>query len=211
MTKRKEKNVLTTGNIKKNQTPYERLARLNKHRNVEITSPSEANDFVSHEKKSHKNVTIATGSSATRIIHYEVETEEEYETGDEDEDEEVDDIKYEDGFEDAHQDTVESTDPYHPQQQYRHHSEQGREHHSELLTAPKEIASEPAEALRVFAGNIGQGPLFHTFSTNLCTTADALVREAATRFDLYNRPEYTEGTIEYYIAVQGLDGGNTPS
>ena len=85
--------------------------------------------------------------------------------------------------------------------------EQDKGQHLDPLTAPKGTAPEIAEELRVFAGNIGQGPLFHTFSTSLSTTADVLVREAAARFDLYNRPEYAEGTIEYYIAVQGLDGG----
>ncbi|KAI9255765.1 hypothetical protein BDA99DRAFT_517551 [Phascolomyces articulosus] len=198
------------------ETPYERLARLNKHRNVEITSPSEANEFVPHEKKSHKNVTIATGASATRIIHYEVESEEEYESGAEEEGEEDDeeDDDENDTFEDAHQDIMDSSDPYNPQHQQQQYVQQSSEQeqlhhnqHSDLLTVPEGTATlEPTEELRVFAGNIGQAPLFHTFSINLSTTADVLVREAATSFDLYNRPEYAEGTIEYYIAVQGLDG-----
>ncbi|KAI8140823.1 hypothetical protein BJV82DRAFT_715401 [Fennellomyces sp. T-0311] len=179
------------------ETPYERLARLNKHRNVEITSPSDANEFVQLEKKSRKNVTIATGAGATRVIHYEVESEEEPdESGAEEDhanDDEDDDDDDDDAFEDAHQDIIEEQPQVHHQQ-----------YNADLLAVPEQ--AEAAEELRVFAGNIGQAPLFHTFSISLSTTADVLVREAATRFDLYSRPEYAEGTIEYYIAVQGLDG-----
>lgn len=63
--------------------------------------------------------------------------------------------------------------------------------------------------LRVFAGNIGQGPLFHTFSILVNTTADELIKIAVNRFGILdNHIEPSEDTtIEYYIAVQGMDGG----
>ncbi|KAI8367509.1 uncharacterized protein BYT42DRAFT_128875 [Radiomyces spectabilis] len=68
-------------------------------------------------------------------------------------------------------------------------------------------AHEPLEEIRVFAGNIGQDPLFHTFRIPASCTAEELVQQAVARFDI---PSYTaageEGTIEYYLAVQGTDG-----
>ncbi|KAI7885653.1 hypothetical protein K492DRAFT_180214 [Lichtheimia hyalospora FSU 10163] len=174
------------------QTPYERLARLNKHRNVEITSPAATDDADPTPKFSSKNVTIAA-DEATRVIHYEVESEDEGDN-DTDNDNDHDDDDDDDDFQDAH-DSVDATDE---------------------ITAAPEMASltvpetggggEVHEPLRVFAGNIGQeAPLFHTFSIGLSTTADELVKDAVSRFALDLAA--TEGTIiEYYIAVQGLDG-----
>lgn len=61
--------------------------------------------------------------------------------------------------------------------------------------------------LRVFAGNIGQGPLFHTFSISLSTTADELVKASVQKFGIINSLEPSQDTtIEYYLAVQGMDG-----
>lgn len=61
--------------------------------------------------------------------------------------------------------------------------------------------------LRVFAGNIGQGPLFHTFSISLSTAADELVKTSVQKFGMNNNMEPSEDTtIEYYLAVQGMDG-----
>lgn len=56
-------------------------------------------------------------------------------------------------------------------------------------------------SLRVFGGNIGQGPLFHTFDVRSVTTTEDLLREVIERFDI------VDSTSEYYIAVQGADGG----
>jgi hypothetical protein len=61
--------------------------------------------------------------------------------------------------------------------------------------------------LRVFAGNIGQGPLFQTISVNENTTADELVNAAVDRFGIKDSDVSQDTTIEYYISVQGLDGG----
>lgn len=61
--------------------------------------------------------------------------------------------------------------------------------------------------LRVFAGNIGQGPLFHSFSISLSTTADELVKTSVQKFGMINSIEPSQDTtIEYYLAVQGMDG-----
>ncbi|CAO3586314.1 unnamed protein product [Absidia cylindrospora] len=58
------------------------------------------------------------------------------------------------------------------------------------------------ETLRVFGGNILQGPLFHTFDIGLSTTAHELLEMAIERFSLDTGFE----GIEYYLSVQGLDG-----
>lgn len=145
-------------------------------------------------------MTIA-GDDATRVIHYEVESEDEGDNDTDNDNNNDDDDDDDDDFQDAH-DSVDTTDE---------------------ITAAPEMASltvpeggsgggsnhsgEVHEPLRVFAGNIGQeAPLFHTFSIDLSTTADELVKDAVSRFALDLAA--TEGTIiEYYIAVQGLDGG----
>ncbi|ORZ16390.1 hypothetical protein BCR42DRAFT_414946 [Absidia repens] len=58
------------------------------------------------------------------------------------------------------------------------------------------------ENLRVFGGNILQGPLFHTFDIGHSTTAHELLEMAIERFSLDTGYE----GIEYYLSVQGLDG-----
>jgi hypothetical protein len=60
------------------------------------------------------------------------------------------------------------------------------------------------EPLRVFGGNITQGLLFHTFDIGISTTAQDLLTMAIERFNL----DVGFDTIEYYLSVQGLDGGN---
>ncbi|KAI8389298.1 hypothetical protein BD560DRAFT_75833 [Blakeslea trispora] len=60
--------------------------------------------------------------------------------------------------------------------------------------------------LRVFAGNIGQGPLFHTISIQPLTTAEELLQSAIHHFGLQTLQSSNEATIEYYLAVQGTDG-----
>lgn len=61
--------------------------------------------------------------------------------------------------------------------------------------------------LRIFAGNIGQGPLFHTFPILVSTAADDLIKIAVNKFSMMDNMESSEDTtIEYYLAVQGMDG-----
>lgn len=59
--------------------------------------------------------------------------------------------------------------------------------------------------LRVFAGNIGQGPLFHTFPILVSTAAEELLKIAVDKFGM-NLESCEDTTIEYYLAVQGMDG-----
>ncbi|ORX54156.1 hypothetical protein DM01DRAFT_1042466 [Hesseltinella vesiculosa] len=60
--------------------------------------------------------------------------------------------------------------------------------------------------LRVFAGNIGQGPMFCSFNINASTTADDLLKNALERFDIQDLANDPSITVEYYLAVQGADG-----
>lgn len=138
-----------------------------------------------------KQVSIATGAGAMQVIHYELESDDEG-----DEDEEEDEVAHEesdDHFEDAQQDldVVEQEQTQQP------------------TGKPVDSAShaEPEEALRVFAGNIGQAPLFHAFQITTATTADELVKIACCRFGLQETITDDNSTIEHYLAVQGLDGG----
>lgn len=131
-----------------------------------------------------KNVTIAEG---TRVITFEVESEDEQQ----DEAEEAAEEE-EDEFEDAQQEVVNKQ--------------------PEVVQEIQQTVEGPLETqeMRVFSGNIGQTTtLFHTFNITLATTADELVREAMVRFQVHKDKvlDASEGTVEYYLAVQGLDGG----
>ncbi|GAN00608.1 hypothetical protein MAM1_0001d00030 [Mucor ambiguus] len=225
------------------ETPYERLARLNKHRNVEITSPS-IHDITplplvaQHPLNPTRRVTIGD-ESMSKIFHYEVESEI-------DEDEEQDhfgemdeDDLSEDHHDQARADSDHSSEIQHhpeefhemimdPEEQQPVETKQEWQEKSwdvEETQQPAEIPSTSTTcstleqnneeeqqqpqtmALRVFAGNIGQGPLFHTFSISLSTAADELVKTSVQKFGMNNNMEPSEDTtIEYYLAVQGMDG-----
>ncbi|EPB84815.1 hypothetical protein HMPREF1544_08458 [Mucor circinelloides 1006PhL] len=212
------------------ETPYERLARLNKHRNVEITSPSIHDTtplplMAQHPLNPTRRVTIGD-ESMSKIFHYEVESE-------------IDEDEEQDRFEEEDEDELEEEE--HADQEIQH-----QEEFHEMIMDPEEPAEtkqewqekswdtedaqQPAEIpsasttcstleqnseedqpqtmdLRVFAGNIGQGPLFHTFSISLSTTADDLVKTSVQKFGMNSNMESSQDTtIEYYLAVQGMDG-----
>lgn len=179
------------------------MARLNKHRNVEITSPgadnADAYQPYPTAAKPTKSVTIA---SATQVIHYEPESEDEYDMDKEDNDDN-NSTADEEEFEDTH-DTISE------EIQIERDESVQQQDASEPRTAEANAPVEVLEELRVFAGNIGQSPLFHTFSISLSTTAEELVKHAVSRFGLRHPTslEPDERTVEHYIAVQGLDGGN---
>ncbi|KAG0180133.1 hypothetical protein DFQ28_004974 [Apophysomyces sp. BC1034] len=176
------------------ETPYERLARLNKHRNVEITSPASANYVEPFDKpKNRRNVTIAQDADLENVYHYEVESDEESMC---DEGEMEMGMAYEDDA--SAQDTAEesSATDIHP-----------FDVRDTSCGSPCNDGSGRSPDLRVFAGNIGKGPLFHSFAVSSCTTAEDLLREAISRFEIQDfSADDTEGTIEYYLAVHGTDG-----
>ncbi|KAF1807074.1 hypothetical protein FB192DRAFT_1272079 [Mucor lusitanicus] len=185
------------------ETPYERLARLNKHRNVEITSPSIHDTtplpFVAqHPLNPARRVTIGD-ESMSRIFHYEFhemimdpEEEQAVETGPEWQEKSWD-------VEDTpHPTEIPSTST----------TCSTLEQNSEEEQQQQQQQQQPQTMeLRVFAGNIGQGPLFHTFSISLSTTAEELVKTSVQKFGMHSNMEPPEDTtIEYYLAVQGMDG-----
>ncbi|KAI8355078.1 hypothetical protein EDC96DRAFT_609733 [Choanephora cucurbitarum] len=187
------------------ETPYERLARLNKHRNIEITSPSanELND--TYYSTSSRQVTIADESLYT-VLYYEVESEID-----------PDELEH---FIEEYEDIIEDG------QVFEEEEEEEEEHDEEWCETPisekamieeegqitveaysaQEEQQHQSMSLRVFAGNIGQGPLFHTVSIRPATTAEELLQSAINKFGLQSSQLINEATIEYYLAVQGTDG-----
>ncbi|CAO3702442.1 unnamed protein product [Rhizopus stolonifer] len=136
------------------ETPYERLARLNKHRNVEITFPSIHDTLpIPMHPLSSQRVTILDEIS---VFHYEIEEEEE-------EEEDVESIM-------------------------------------SIEHAKEKVEVMDMQEIRVFAGNVGQG--FHTFSISDQTGAEELLQWAIDQFEVQDQ----DLAIEYYVAVQGLDG-----
>jgi hypothetical protein len=169
----------------------------------------------------------------SKIFHYEVESE--IDEDDEDGLEEDDSIHSERYQEDAQQGEFQEMvmDPYDEQvhtnqewqekswdEEYPHQREQVQPQVQEQQTlqvpASSSLVEQPIPTedeiqqkmdLRVFAGNIGQGPLFHTFTISITTTADELIRTSVNKFGMVDVEPSEDTTIEYYLAVQGMDGG----
>ncbi|PHZ12277.1 uncharacterized protein RHIMIDRAFT_142534 [Rhizopus microsporus ATCC 52813] len=185
------------------ETPYERLARLNKHRNVEITSPSmqdTASQTTMHPLTT--NVRRVIISDDSKVYHYEVESEEEEDEEDEEE------IDQEDQTEDyARKQEVYQESEYCEMKMDDDENDLIEPITQEKIEIPQETPDDgPLQELRVFAGNIGQGPLFHTFLISYQTAAEELVQLAIDKFGIQLQEQDHSATIEYYVAVQGLDG-----
>ncbi|CEI97918.1 Putative Sh3 domain containing protein [Rhizopus microsporus] len=185
------------------ETPYERLARLNKHRNVEITSPSmqdTASQTTMHPLTT--NVRRVIISDDSKVYHYEVESEEE----EDEEDEE--DMDQENQAEDyARRQEVYQESEYSEMKMDDDEDDLIEPLTQEKIEIPQETPDDgPLQELRVFAGNIGQGPFFHTFLISYQTAAEELVQLAIDKFGIQLQEQDHSATIEYYVAVQGLDG-----
>ncbi|RCH78194.1 hypothetical protein CU097_001131, partial [Rhizopus azygosporus] len=130
------------------ETPYERLARLNKHRNVEITSPSmqdTASQTTVHPLTTNVRRVIISDNSKVQELYQESEYCEM--KMDDDEDDLIEPIT------------------------------------QEKIEIPQETPDDGLlQELRVFAGNIGHGPLFHTFLISYQTAAEELVQLAINKF-----------------------------
>lgn len=178
-----------------------------------------------HPLNPTRRVTIGD-ESMSKIFHYEVESEiDEDEEQDRFEEEDEDDLEEEEHADQEiqHQDEFHEMimDPEEPVETKQEWQEKSWD--TEDAQQPAEIPSTSTTCstleqnseedqpqtmeLRVFAGNIGQGPLFHTFSISLSTTADDLVKTSVQKFGMNSNMESSQDTtIEYYLAVQGMDG-----
>lgn len=191
------------------------MARLNKHRNVEITSPS-IHDIaplpisISHPLNPTRRVTIGD-ESLSKIFHYEVESDIDEE--DEDGENAYEHASSEDDEEQVQQ-QLEQAEIYNNQfQEIKYDQEEPpvtvvetwQEKNWEETNLDLTLMEEEKMELRVFAGNIGQGPLFHTFPILISTPAEELLKISVNKFGM-NLESSQDTTIEYYLAVQGMDG-----
>lgn len=162
----------------------------------------------------------------SKIFHYEVESDFEEDEHYERETSEDNSVNNEDGFQEMIMDSY-SEQPQQQEWQEKNWDddeegskqsleetqttiEQEQQQLAVVQDQQQQTEEEPQmKELRVFAGNIGQGPLFHSFSVSTSTTADELIKASVNKFGVMDTTQSSEDTtIEYYIAVQGMDGGN---
>ncbi|KAI9307076.1 hypothetical protein BJ944DRAFT_228946, partial [Cunninghamella echinulata] len=230
------------------ETPYERLARLNKHRNVELTTPSSDLDtsstLVSGTSKNSKKVTIADDSVLEKINYYEIESEGDYYYEESDIEIEVyqenkqvitnepeniistKEITMDNNSMHSNLTNINNINNINSNinnnrmiksysTDHIHHTNNTLKRDLSSQSLSNELYGKNLEThdLRVFAGNLGLGPLFHSFSITSITTADELLKEAIKKFNIEqqdkennNNNNNNNNTIEYYLTVQGTDG-----
>ncbi|KAH8555360.1 hypothetical protein BGW37DRAFT_419833 [Umbelopsis sp. PMI_123] len=182
--------VLKTGEIgyipaENIETPFERLARLNKHRNVEISNQSST--LPSGEKKNGLKRFFSLGKkpkselplrrSATISIR--------------DDDLETNwSTSVSSSIDDSQQDDA-----------------------SLSLSRQTSIASESSTqvtVLRVFAGNVNVGTNYKTVVVDSNTNAEDLIKRAVSRFHIHqiegNNVDSPNSRVEYYLSVKTMDG-----
>ncbi|KAL0074673.1 hypothetical protein J3Q64DRAFT_1648978 [Phycomyces blakesleeanus] len=169
------------------ETPFERLARLNKHRNV--TSPQQAMHFIekkdSRRKKHNKRVTLSKGMFCRSQIIFTADNEE-------DEHEEFEDWEEEMARSNV---SIESTV-----------SSEGSAHDPTPLIFSANRSNTQLTVLRVFAGNINVSATFNTVLVDEHTNADQLLKKAMERFHITQIEGKAASGIEYYLTVKAMDG-----
>jgi hypothetical protein len=188
---------------------------------------------MTHPLKPQRRVTIGD-ESMSKIFHYEVESEIDEDDEDRLEEDSIHSERGQDTYQDTRQGEFQEMvmDPYDEQArtsqkwQEKNWDEEYPLQNGQQLQAvqPQQALHMPISSaseqqlsteetlqqkmeLRVFAGNIGQGPLFHTFTISIATTADELIRTSVNKFGMIDVEPSEDTTIEYYLAVQGMDGG----
>lgn len=159
---------------------------------------------VTHPLHPNRRVTIGD-ESMSKIFHYEVESD-----IDEDDDDEESGIYNEQDHSTDEEEEEEQVETYQSNefQEIKYDEEPAetwQEKNWEETSIEPTIQEEEKMDLRVFAGNIGQGPLFHTFPILVSTAAEELLKIAVNKFGM-NLESSEDTTIEYYLAVQGMDG-----
>ncbi|KAI9321230.1 hypothetical protein BX666DRAFT_1834955, partial [Dichotomocladium elegans] len=178
------------------ETPYERLARLNKYRNSEVLYQT-VDDIPSQppnkKTKSHRRVTLSKDLCVQAQIILigddgEQEVGEAYEEWEEDMIDDDSDISYESSIGDGNE---------------------------ACSNNPSQLA-----VLRVFAGNVNVGSTYHSMLVDESTSAEQLLIQAVERFHIAQIENKTTGRssssrtitptngsgIEYYLTVRSMNG-----
>ncbi|KAI8996936.1 hypothetical protein BDB01DRAFT_830573 [Pilobolus umbonatus] len=167
------------------ETPYERLARLNKHRNIGITSATIHDTVIPQTPQSLKRVTIGDESTST-VFHYNADTDSEEETEDND-----------------------SKKIHKVDAQYDHSPDiilDGNEAHEWKESTWNDrqdaygLEADTTGDITIVAGNIGE--LFSPFHTqiNIHTTAEDIAERAIDQLGLVR-----DRNAEYYISMGVYD------
>lgn len=159
------------------ETPYERLARLNKYRNLEITT--EPGHYINKNKINKKKVVLS------KSIHFQLQViltgEEEEETVYETWTSELSETDHEESDSDLDDSSSEQT-----------------------LT---EEETFPSRVLRVYAGNLNVGADYHSIRVSENISADELLSKTLEKFHIPQIDvHHQKHSVEYYLALKNREG-----
>ncbi|KAI9480335.1 MAG: hypothetical protein EXX96DRAFT_177040 [Benjaminiella poitrasii] len=217
------------------ETPFERLARLNKHRN--ITSLEQASYFTQNEAKkniggSRKKVILSTSLNVQLQILITGENEEDIEDeayeewdeemlDDDEEDEEDDilnnDIGYtttttEDQIVEVHQsEHTNRVTPTITASSPYHHRADSADSAAIIAAVNTRGLDIKSKVLRVYAGNVNVGASYHSVRVTEMTSVDELLSNAMEKFhisqiEIKQGHQHHSSCIEYYLTVKTRDG-----
>ncbi|KAI8887365.1 hypothetical protein K501DRAFT_330605 [Backusella circina FSU 941] len=191
------------------ETPFERLARLNSHRNAQLTRPSSTDITIKITRTPSKQQRRVTLSRAvqfqSQIMFNYSDDEEEYQ------------VEYDHWQMDRHEDESdgeESTstlasdideDPYHfyhkeqDEDEYPVFDSPVNEEFDSHLTPLKDTADNNNTKLKIYAGHHFEE--YKEFNINTHTTTTELIETAIDAFDIYDVDER-----DYYLGVQSMSG-----
>ncbi|KAI9281904.1 hypothetical protein BY458DRAFT_583749 [Sporodiniella umbellata] len=193
------------------ETPFERLARLNKHRNVEITSLGHAAHYIKDKRKlrrKKKVVLLPSVHVQLQVIfsgeNGEDSNETTYETWEEDMiDHEKLDAQSEQETEEEESEEEESEE-----------EESEEEESEEPIQRPNETTLHPPkeptfQVLRVHAGNISVGASYQSIRVTENISAAELLSKAMEKFhipEIDRHDKRKTNSVEYYLSIRNREG-----
>ncbi|KAI8975955.1 hypothetical protein BDB01DRAFT_748282 [Pilobolus umbonatus] len=208
------------------ETPFERLARLNKHRNVELTSIEQASYYINQyqpKKSSHsRKVIMSTSLNVQAQILLTAgddsdDIEERYEEWNEEMEEDEEDVSVIQD-EPKHKPIIrETTSNYNSGNNSMSLINASLPAAaSSLMDSLHDISHDETpvntKVLRVYAGNINVGTSYHSVRVSETTSVDELLSSTLEKFHIpeietvHGRNHGSNSCIEYYLTVKTHDG-----
>ncbi|KAI7902127.1 uncharacterized protein BX663DRAFT_511827 [Cokeromyces recurvatus] len=191
------------------ETPFERLARLNKHRNIEITSLEQATFYNNNEIKGtikEKKVILSTLLNVQLQILLTGEDEDEIE----DEEYEVWDEEMLDD-DDEEEEENDTTIKDEPENSKENHEKEDIPTTSTTTTTTCACANRDlllnmkSKVLRIYAGNIDVGAAYHSIRVTETTSVQDMLANTMEKFHIHQIEQRYSSGIEYYLTVKARD------
>ncbi|CEG74947.1 Putative Genomic scaffold, msy_sf_9 [Rhizopus microsporus] len=179
------------------ETPFERLARLNKHRNVEITSLGHAAHYIKNNTKQTRSRQKKVMLSPSVKVQLEVIL--------------ADDENEETTYEEWNEELIDNVDDIESEEEKEEQPDVEEEEVKENETERTSIedTSVSSKVLRVYAGKLNVGASYHSIRVTENMSTSELLSKAMEKFHIPQIDKHhkrSSSSVEYYLSIRNRDG-----